>query len=45
MSEKLFYTTEQRAKIVALREEGYIIREIADELEVSKSGVDKFIKG
>ena len=45
MFKRLFYATEQRAKIVALREEGYTIREMADKLEVSKSGVDKFLKG
>ena len=45
MSKRPFYTTEQRAKIVALLEEGYTIREIVDKLEVSKSGIDESLKG
>ena len=45
MSKRLFYTTEKKAKIVPLREEGYTIREIANKLKVSKSGVHKFLKG
>ena len=45
MSKRLCYTTEQRVKIVALKEEGYTIREIADKLKVSELGVHKFLKG